>query len=486
MAIEITVPRLGWSMDEGVFGEWLKKDGEFVAAGEPVFLLESEKALQEVETVDSGILSIVENSPTAGDTIKVGTVIAWLLEEGEAPPTPSNTESAAGISDTAIGNSSLAAGVPQSTKTPRSLLPNSGSSSRLGSQLCDPAFRPIASPSVRRLARELDVDLASLNADGTVSEYDVRRAAEAVHEVQTRPNDSPVKRRSLLPHSDSFPARNADPSLPKISPRAARTAKRLNVDWTILNGSGQNGRIREQDILAASEGDRLPSGIIRQASPVRSLIAEHVARSARSTVPVTLTTTVRVDDLFHDRARRKHSPAVAAVVPALHDYLIVAVAQTLVEYPALNSRWLNGEILQPDGIHIGIAVDTKNGLIVPVVRDVGGKSLKDIATASSSLIARARNGKLTTAECAGGTFTISNLGSFGIDAFTPIINTGQCAILGAGATRKTPLPSDDDSLTWSLQMTLSLTFDHQVTDGAPAAHFLQQLCSAIENTGKKS
>ncbi len=483
MAIEITVPRLGWSMDEGIFGEWLKKDGEFVAAGQPVFLLESEKALQEVETVDSGILSIVENGPTTGNTVRVGTVIAWLLEEGEAPPTQGNTESAAGISGTTFGNSSSAAGYAQSVTIPGSPLPNSDSFSRLGSQLCGPDFRPFASPSVRRLARELGVDLASLNADGTVSEYDVRRAAAAVHEVQIAPNDSPVKTRSLLPGSDSPPRRNADPSLLKISPRAARTAKRLNVDWTTLKGSGRNGRIREQDILAVSEGNRLPTGTIRQASPVRSLIAERVAWSSRSTVPVTLTTTVQIDGLFYDRARRKRNLAVEAVVPALHDYLIVAVAQTLVEHPALNSRWLNGEILQPDGIHIGIAVDTKNGLIVPVVRDVGHKSLEDIAAASASLIARAREGKLTTAECADGTFTISNLGSFGIDAFTPIINGGQCAILGAGATRKTPMPSDDCSLTWSQQMTLNLTFDHQVTDGAPAARFLQQLCSTIQNSG---
>ena len=469
MAIEITIPRLGWSMDEGVFGEWLKNDGEYIEAGEPIFLLESDKALQEVESVDSGILSVQENGPNAGDTVRVGTVIGWLLEEGETPPEPENETSVDVGRETTIGDRTTTADHRDSGSPVSSELPG----------LESPVF---ASPSVRRLARELGVPLASLNLDGTISEHDVRRAAEADNRVRTRPRQALVKPQPFLSVSDSPLRRNADPALPKISPRAARTARRLNIDWTTLSGSGQNGRIREHDVVAASGGHRLPSGTISPASPVRRLTAERMVRSSQSTAPVTLTTTVAVDALFRDRAQRKRDATEQDVVPAVHDYLVLAVAETLSENPALNSCWLNGEILQPDGIHIGIATDTEKGLIVPVVHHACEKSLEQIAEASSNLILRAREGRLTTGECTGGTFTISNLGSFGIDAFTPIVNHRQSAILGAGAARMTPIPSDDGSLRWSHQMTLSLTFDHQITDGAPAAKFLQQLCSAIENS----
>ena len=159
----------------------------------------------------------------------------------------------------------------------------------------------------------------------------------------------------------------------------------------------------------------------------------------------------------------------------------MTVAKALQKFPALNSRWMNGEILQPDSIHIGLAVDTQNGLIVPVVRNADQKPLPELAEASAALVARARDRRLSNKECMGGTFTVSNLGAFGIDAFTPVINLGESAILGIGAIRRTPDLSDDGSITWSQQMTLSLTFDHQVVDGAPAARFLQHVVDELRD-----
>ena len=451
MPIEITIPRLGWSMDEGTFGEWAKRDGDHVAAGDPIFLLETEKALQEVESVDEGILHIRPDAPKEGDTVKVGTIIGYLLEQGEEPP-----KIAAGSRQSAV-DSPAADALPADCQ-----LPTANSS-----------LSPAASPSVRRLARNLDVPLTSLTLDGTVSEHDIRRASQKATLGQALG--------ASVPHTDNVAARNSGPSLPNVSPRAARAARRFNIDWTTLNGSGRNGRIREQDILAAAGRDNLPDGILIPATPARKLIAERMAQSARTTVPVTLTTVACVDEILRDRAAYKQHTDSENPAPAIHDYVILSVAKALQKFPALNSRWMNGEILQPNGIHIGLAVDTENGLIVPVMRNVDQKTLPKLAGASVTLVSRARDRRLTSKECTGGTFTVSNLGAFGVDAFTPVINLGESAILGIGAIRRTPDRSDDGNITWSQQMTLSLTFDHQVVDGAPAARFLQHVVDALRD-----
>lgn len=452
MPIEITIPRLGWSMDEGTFGEWSKNDGDHVASGDAIFLLETEKALQEVESVDEGILHILANSPKEGDTVKVGKVIGYLLSEGEEPP-----EIEEGSQQSAVGSPTAVTAVTADCRLPTANSP----------------IAPAASPSVRRLARDLDVPLTKLKLTGTISEHDVRRAAR---QETTRQRSVPSGQRTV-----SVAARNSDPSLPQVSPRAARVARRFHVDWTTLNGSGRNGRIREQDVLAAAGRFNLPDGVLVPATPTRKLIAERMAHSARTTVPVTLTTIAHVDGILRDRAARKQQTDTENQTPAIHDYVTHAVAKTLQKFPALNSRWMNGEILQPDGIHIGLAVDTENGLIVPVVRHADQKPLPELAEVSTALVSRARDRRLTSKECTGGTFTVSNLGAFGIDAFTPVINLGESAILGIGAIRRTPDFSDDGSITWSQQMTLSLTFDHQVVDGAPAARFLQHVVDELRN-----
>ncbi len=473
MSVEITIPRLGWSMDEGIFVEWTKQDGEYVAAGDPIFLMETEKALQEIESVDAGILHILPNTPKEGDVVKVGTLIGYLLEEGEEPPKFQPTvKTSAQPKERHEQSSSDTTLEDVSTKKPLTPVSSSAGVPLASSFQESGSSKVVASPSVRRLARELGVDLASVNLSGTISIHDVRRAAQEAKE-----KNSPALNLS----SAIIPERNADPSLPKISPRAARTAKRFNINWTTLKGSGHGGRIRERDVITASGNRDIPDGILVPASPVRKLIAERLAQSARTTVPVTLTTKVCFDAILQNRSDRKKQAKSNEIVPAYHDYIMQAAAKVLLDYPTLNSCWMNGEILQSNGIHIGLAVDTENGLKVPVVKDANQKSLLDIADDSSKLISRARNRKLTNKECSGGTFTISNLGSFGIDGFTPVINLGESAILGLGTIRKSPECASDGSIVWTEQMTLSLTFDHQIVDGAPAAKFLQDLCSHLEN-----
>jgi pyruvate dehydrogenase E2 component (dihydrolipoamide acetyltransferase) len=213
----------------------------------------------------------------------------------------------------------------------------------------------------------------------------------------------------------------------------------------------------------------------------RKIIAERLSQSARQTVPVTITSRVDATNLVSLREQFKATGQ--KPVPAIHDIIAKLLAEVLNQFPLLASRWEGDAIVQPDAdqIHIGLAVDTPEGLIVPVIRHVSQLSLISLAAESARIIQKARDGKLSTSEMQGAVFTITNLGAFGIDAFTPVINLPETAILGLGAIRREPVVSDDGRIEVRQLMTLSLTFDHRVIDGAPAAKFLQALVNAIAN-----
>ncbi len=214
---------------------------------------------------------------------------------------------------------------------------------------------------------------------------------------------------------------------------------------------------------------------------IRRTIADRMLHSAQSTAPVTLTTTVDATELVRLRKQFKASVAnEAAVVPSYIDFLVKLLAIALQRHPLLNSRWEGDHIQVESGIHIGIAVDTEAGLLVPVVHDAGSLSLRQLAASSRDLIDRARQRRLRPDELQGGTITVSNLGPFGIDAFTPILNHPECAILGVGRIQRQPVMVQDQVVGRDM-LTLNLTFDHRIVDGAPAARFLQTLCQLIEN-----
>jgi pyruvate dehydrogenase E2 component (dihydrolipoamide acetyltransferase) len=366
MPIEITVPRLGWSMEEGTFGGWLKRHGDQVSAGEPLFAVESDKVTMDVESLDSGILHLPPGAPEPGAIVVVGQCLGFLLVAGESAPE-------------AIDTQQRAAGSP-----PEPVLPT--------------------------------------------------------------PNSSAPIRDKRAP----------------VTPRARRVAATLGIDTALLRGSGRGGRIREADVRAASAG----------AVPVTALrrtIARRMMESRQNTAPVTLTTRADATALVALRNRWKVG---AGPVPSYNDILAKLVAITLESYPALGV--VSGKA------HIGIAVDTPEGLLVPVLRDVGASSLADLARGSRELIAAARARRLRAEHLTGGTFSITNLGGFGIDAFTPIINFPEAAVLGVGAIRKEPVVLESGELAAREQITLSLTFDHRVADGALAARFLQALVRLID------
>lgn len=389
MAIEITIPRLGWSMDEGTFGEWLKSDGDHVEAGEAIFTLESDKALQEVESVDDGYLNLLPGGPVEGDTVTVGTLVAWLLEDGESVPA-----------------------APEALTT---------------------------------------------------------TAAHAGHDAIVE-----------TPDSVAVVSRERSGRGPAISPRAARLARECGVDWPQIEGSGRTGRIRECDVRAVVDTRNTASATEAVGlSATRRVIAERMMSSVRNAAPVTLT--ARVDATHLVALREQYKSRGKQVIPAVHDLVAKLCAVVLADFPDVTAQWTDDGLIDPGGIHIGLAVDTDAGLVVPVIRDADQLSLIETANRTRDLITRAQSRTCTVDELSGGTFSITNLGQYGIEFFTPILNPPQSAILGLGAIRREAVVLDDDSIVGRLQIPLSLTFDHRVVDGAPAARFLQALGRAIEN-----
>lgn len=387
MPTEITVPRLGWSMEEALFSGWLKHEGDLVRAGDPLFALESDKATQEVESFDSGRLHLPPTAPGPGDKVIVGQRIGYLLAANESIP--------------------ISKVLPVTPKPPTADLPV---------------------PAVTRS-------------------------------------------QAALP----------SPPTPTSTPRARRAARELGRDWTSVVGTGRGGRIREADVRHAG-----PSYSTRVLTSNRRLIAERMVASHQTTAPVTLHTTADATALVHLRQSLKTERPPTnceALVPSYNDMLVKLVASALGEHPVLNSRWEGDTLVHSTSIHVGLAVDTETGLLVPVIRDVPALSLNEVASRAQKLTERARSGRLNAEELRGGTFTLTSLGALGIDAFTPIINYPECAILGIGRIRRLPVVVEN-AIELRDMMTLSLTFDHRACDGAPAARFLQTLTRLIQSPTK--
>ncbi|MFZ4610498.1 MAG: 2-oxo acid dehydrogenase subunit E2, partial [Gemmataceae bacterium] len=343
------------------------------------------------------------------------------------------------------------------------------------SSLSSPKPSIVASPSVRQLARKVGVQLSQVKATGPrgrILQEDVHQAKSILSENAQEPVISDVSK--ML-------------SQQVASPRARRLASSLGIDWKLLIGSGAGGRIRECDVKAASTNLTSPITTAGKAQRIpiskkRRLIAQRLVASRQLTVPVTLTTKADATNLVNLRNQFKSTNGTHPI-PSFQDIITKLVAEVLKEHMFLAGRWDEDVIVLPahHELHIGMAVDTEDGLLVPVIRNVAGLNLRDVAVQSKSLVQQAREGKITAAQMQGGVFTITNLGAFGIDSFTPVINYPEAAILGLGAIRKEPVFLDDGKVVAQLQLALSLTFDHRIVDGAPAARFLQALVSAIVN-----
>jgi len=331
-----------------------------------------------------------------------------------------------------------------------------------------------ASPRARRVAGELGVDWTAATGtgrSGRIVERDVRALAE---------------RTSLAARA-------------RVTPLARRLAAETNVDLAALETSRPGQRIARADVEVAArnghdqhDGREEPTGAAEPVlatrlreplSHIRRITAQRMAQSAHTTAPVTLTTDADATALVEVRARIKTALAGSDLrVPTYNDLLTRLVALTLLQHPWMNCSLEDDAIVRHEGAHVGLAVDTERGLFVPVIRDAHLKSIQQIATESARLVDAARAGRAGADDLRGGTFTISNLGMYEIDAFTPIINLPECAILGVGRIVARPVVVDEETEEVAVRrmMALSLTFDHRVVDGAPAARFLRQIKRWVE------
>jgi pyruvate dehydrogenase E2 component (dihydrolipoamide acetyltransferase) len=272
--------------------------------------------------------------------------------------------------------------------------------------------------------------------------------------------------------SPSAMAGTAEGESPTASPSARRLAKELGVDLRLVPPSGIGRRITSEDVEAYAA--KMPKGHLLPFEGIRAIVAENLTESLRTTAQVTVTREITVTGLVTRRAQLAAEFEAKGLHLTYTDLLIEVTAGLLKEQPVFNSMLTGAGVLVAEDIHIGFAVALDDGLIVPVIRDAGKLSLEEITRARADLGTRAAAGKLGLEDVEGGTFTITNLGAFGADAFTPIINPPQTAILGIGRIVERPVVVSG-KVEVAPTMWLSLTFDHRVVDGAPAARFVKVL-----------
>ena len=288
---------------------------------------------------------------------------------------------------------------------------------------------------------------------------------------------------TVAPKADTKPAPARSGKRIAASPVARKLAAELGIDLATIKGTGPRGRITKEDVEQAGASEPAPASAPKSgAIPLRGMrktIAERMHASLRDTAQLTMDMEVAMDDaakLRRNLIDEWHEEGIRATYT---DLAIVAAARALKRHPAMNAALVGDSISRFDDVHVGVAVALEEGLIVPVIKDAGVKPLKQIAAESAELARRAREGGLELSDVEGGTFTVTSLGMYGVDTFTPILNTPQAGILGVGRIYD-GLRWDDDAPRKAAKMRLSLTWDHRVLDGAPAAEFLGTVRGYLE------
>jgi len=435
VAVEVLLPKLGLTMETGLIEAWLVPAGTPVKPGDPLLRLATDKVDVEVEAEEAGVF---HPAVASGVELPPGTLIGWLLEAGEEVP-----------SGAAALEAPPPPHVPAEATAP--VVSEPGALTRTG--------RLFASPNARRVARERGVDVAQLNGsgpNGRIITADVLGAAAAPGEPQV------------------------------VSPLVRRDAAAAGVDLSAVAGSGPGGTVRRSDVPTAAAA-QVPAGAAPVAAAaqvipltgMRGVIASRMHASLQEMAQLTLGTEATMDAAMALRAQLKEQWQQAGIpVPTITDLVMRAAALALRGHPRLNASVHDNAIhVQPE-INVGLAVALEEGLLVPVLKRADQLPLSAIAAESRQLAQAARTGRLALTDLEGGTFTVSTLGSYGIDFFTPVITPGQVAILGIGRLR--------DSVRWegatavrTQVLTLSITFDHRAVDGAPAADFLRGVVSRL-------
>ena len=464
---EFTMPKLGLTMEEATIIEWLVADGALVAAGVAVMRIETDKVETEVEISIEGTL---HHASEVGEVYRCGAVIGYVLAPGEALPA------------VARPGTSPSAGSQPSTVTKHSADPVRSPS--IGGRL-------LASPNARRVAADRGIDLETVTGTGPGG----RIVAEDVPLTAPPSPTRPTAYQSNISNGNS----NAVASI-----AARNLADLLGIDLLAVAVDPVEHRVTRDAVVAyvrqrlaalpptsggplAASGQpapkeapllQTPSRVIRM-SGMRGTIAQRMVASLREMAQLTLTMDADMDAVVADRERRK----LGGIAPGFTDYIVAATAKALVLHPEANSQvTVDGIAVLPD-IHVGLAVALDNGLIVPVVRHADRLSLADLSAETTRLADAARTGKLSPADYEGATCSVSALGMFGVDTFTPVINPPNAAIVGVGRLRD-DLVLTDGRVGTTKRLTLSLTWDHRVLDGAPAASFCRAIVDMLANPSR--
>jgi pyruvate dehydrogenase E2 component (dihydrolipoyllysine-residue acetyltransferase) len=423
VATNVYMPALGMAQTTGRLVHWHKAPGAAVTKGEPLMEIETDKAMVEIEAPVTGTLANVTAQP--GDDVPVGQVVALILARGELAPVPTVQALAA---------------APRPTAAPVS-----------------------ATPVAARMAAELNIDLSQVTpAGGKIQKGDIEAYLAAQAGAQ-----------QLAP-SAAFGRLRA-------SPKARRLGRELNVDLGAVVGTGPEAAVLAADVLAAAQAPRSaeppgPAHATELMSQLWRVMAERLTRAWATTPQFQITRDVDAGRLVDWRAR---AGATLPIKLTYTDLLVKLTAAALQRHPRLNAAWLEGEIVLNPTISIGLAVAVETGLLVPVIAAADTLRLGEIAAQREALVTRAANGRLSLTDLSGGTFTISNLGMYGVDAFTAMVNPPQAAILAVGRVADRVVAVQGQPAVRPM-LTLSLTCDHRVVDGARAAEFLATLAGLIE------
>lgn len=445
MATIVIMPKQGLMMEEGTITKWLKKEGEAVAAGEPLFEMETDKLTITMDAEASGtLLKIIHPE---GDVVPITQPIAVLGEPGED------------ISALVDGGAAPAvpAASPEEPLSPSAEAPAAPAVERA------PGERVFSSPRARLRAEENGVDVAAVpgsGPDGLVIERDV----------------------------NAYMANK-----PAVTPLAANLAKTQGLDLSGVTGTGRGGKITAADLPGAAPAAEVPPAAEASAVPQTrgtrtekmSGMRKAISRNMLASKETNAQTNHRIKvDMTAAIALRKQYKDLGIKV-SYNDIIVRACAKALADMPIVNSSVDGNNILYHDYVNVGTAVSVPGGLIVPVIKDADIIGLSGIAARSAELIEKAREGKLTDADYHGGTFTVSSLGMFDLDDFVAIINPPESAILAVGKIAKTPVVVTDeegeDAIVIKSMCALCLSYDHRIIDGAEAAKFLQKVKNYLQN-----
>ena len=460
MAIEVLLPKLGLTMEEGTVDEWLVADGDVITIGMPLLRLATDKIDVDVEAEAEGIIARAVGN---GATLAPGSVLGWLLAPGETAPAGATPVAAvpAGTSDSS----------PQpSSDTPAEV---SGSLATTGSDVA--SGRHFISPNARRVAAQLGIDLASVRGTGPGGRV-VSEDVEELARTQAAKVTSPLARRDAQQAGIDVNAVQTETGY--VTRRDVREA----ISGQAISGQGVSGQ-GVAEPTASSSVSILPPGqesaSIIPLKGMRGTIAARMVQSLTEMAQLTHGFEVCMDQVVELRGTLKEQYRdLGMQVPSLNDFVVRAAALALRKHPILNATIVDREIHLLRRIHMGMAVAVPGGLMVPVIRDADTLSIFELARVARDLAESCRAGSISLDALEGGSFAVTSLGTYGVDFFTPVINPGNVGILGVGRLRESGR-WDDDRFVKTNVLTLSLTFDHRAVDGAPAAEFLQTIAELL-------